>query len=372
MKKKRQHWVPKFYLNAFAIPETRNASEPRINALAMTGEISEMIQVATKNVANGAYLYSPVDEQGERDYTFENKLADLESTLSHLWSLLEKGCVPLTDGYRKGLALFVASLYLRHPRQQRIAHHNLEALHGAIEAHLETSSEYVEEFSFAHRKQVVNVSRHEYEEQKPKCDNDYHRFFVDSVDGGTGEIAKLLLNKRWNVIVSDSHNFITSDNPVCVTGPRDRSFGIATPGVSVNIPLTPDKYLVIDDNPGPCDRYVQIFNAKGDVTSPEAAFNFRTTGNAYRFIFGPKNLYNVLEEGLKFCDNIHNSDTESPYYALRSPEDGRLLRLGRNEPCWCESGKKYKHCHQPFERMIERDRESLMNFKRERVDLELP
>ena len=20
-------------------------------------------------------------------------------------------------------------------------------------------------------------------------------------------------------------------------------------------------------------------------------------------------------------------------------------KLGRNEPCWCESGKKYKHCH---------------------------
>lgn len=25
------------------------------------------------------------------------------------------------------------------------------------------------------------------------------------------------------------------------------------------------------------------------------------------------------------------------------PDDAR--RLGRNEPCWCGSGKKYKHCH---------------------------
>ena len=22
------------------------------------------------------------------------------------------------------------------------------------------------------------------------------------------------------------------------------------------------------------------------------------------------------------------------------------IKLGRNEPCWCGSGKKYKHCHQ--------------------------
>jgi preprotein translocase subunit SecA len=20
-------------------------------------------------------------------------------------------------------------------------------------------------------------------------------------------------------------------------------------------------------------------------------------------------------------------------------------KVGRNEPCWCESGKKFKHCH---------------------------
>ncbi|MFO7916450.1 MAG: SEC-C metal-binding domain-containing protein, partial [Anaerolineae bacterium] len=23
----------------------------------------------------------------------------------------------------------------------------------------------------------------------------------------------------------------------------------------------------------------------------------------------------------------------------------RLRELGRNDPCWCGSGKKYKHCH---------------------------
>ena len=27
------------------------------------------------------------------------------------------------------------------------------------------------------------------------------------------------------------------------------------------------------------------------------------------------------------------------------PEPEVLARWGRNETCWCGSGKKYKHCH---------------------------
>ncbi|HFQ95534.1 MAG TPA: hypothetical protein ENK30_03080 [Anaerolineae bacterium] len=29
------------------------------------------------------------------------------------------------------------------------------------------------------------------------------------------------------------------------------------------------------------------------------------------------------------------------------PEPEVLAKWGRNEPCWCGSGKKYKHCHMP-------------------------
>ncbi len=33
-------------------------------------------------------------------------------------------------------------------------------------------------------------------------------------------------------------------------------------------------------------------------------------------------------------------------------------KIGRNEPCWCRSGKKYKTCHQAFDEKIERIREA--------------
>jgi uncharacterized protein YchJ len=26
---------------------------------------------------------------------------------------------------------------------------------------------------------------------------------------------------------------------------------------------------------------------------------------------------------------------------------GSAHKLGRNDPCWCGSGKKWKHCHYP-------------------------
>jgi preprotein translocase subunit SecA len=28
-------------------------------------------------------------------------------------------------------------------------------------------------------------------------------------------------------------------------------------------------------------------------------------------------------------------------------ENGEKKKLGRNDPCWCGSGKKYKKCHYP-------------------------
>ena len=39
--------------------------------------------------------------------------------------------------------------------------------------------------------------------------------------------------------------------------------------------------------------------------------------------------------------NIHTNETESG----DKPQPKRVKKIGRNEPCWCGSGKKYKNCH---------------------------
>ena len=33
------------------------------------------------------------------------------------------------------------------------------------------------------------------------------------------------------------------------------------------------------------------------------------------------------------------------------------VKIGRNDPCWCGSGKKYKVCHQAFDDRIEKVRQ---------------
>lgn len=33
------------------------------------------------------------------------------------------------------------------------------------------------------------------------------------------------------------------------------------------------------------------------------------------------------------------------------------LKIGRNDPCWCGSGKKYKKCHEAFDTKVEQLRQ---------------
>ncbi len=40
---------------------------------------------------------------------------------------------------------------------------------------------------------------------------------------------------------------------------------------------------------------------------------------------------------------------DKPAKATRPDKPGKPLKLGRNDPCWCGSGKKHKDCHLPIE-----------------------
>jgi SEC-C motif len=40
----------------------------------------------------------------------------------------------------------------------------------------------------------------------------------------------------------------------------------------------------------------------------------------------------------------------TPFAGPRPPRPAGTRKLGRNAPCWCGSGKKYKRCHLPLER----------------------
>ena len=40
----------------------------------------------------------------------------------------------------------------------------------------------------------------------------------------------------------------------------------------------------------------------------------------------------------------HSSAQDDKIAAVRDPED-KNDKIGRNDPCWCGSGKKFKKCH---------------------------
>jgi|GEM_PF-385462 hypothetical protein len=55
---------------------------------------------------------------------------------------------------------------------------------------------------------------------------------------------------------------------------------------------------------------------------------------------GEDRIFREVERELGMLDKLGS---------LFSSKDERMpnVRPGRNEPCWCGSGKKYKKCHEP-------------------------
>src|SRR5579871_5291179 len=113
---KNQHWVPKFYLRYFATQDSRDSGQPKVWIFSNRHDDGEEKLTSVKNVCSKRFLYSPFKINGERDFGFEEKLSELESTLGPIWPSLAIGFVNLADEtLRKGLALFAAVMYLRTP-----------------------------------------------------------------------------------------------------------------------------------------------------------------------------------------------------------------------------------------------------------------
>ena len=74
---RRQHWVPRFYLDYFATPESRDTEEPLV--WAFSKEAGDPILISSRQVAAKNFLYSPKDQVGKRSPAMEKKLESLEA-----------------------------------------------------------------------------------------------------------------------------------------------------------------------------------------------------------------------------------------------------------------------------------------------------
>lgn len=287
-----QHWVPKFYLRYFATPETRQTASPQVWIFSKREADGDERLTNVRNVCAKRFLYTPSKEDGSRSWDLENRLGEVETLLSTRWPDFAEGYVALDDKHvRMGLSLFVAIMHLRNPA----AREEVERIHQAVvdackDAPLRPDG-------------TPDVELVEVNGQAPPVDtrdwhaycawgkNDHDRLFVDMVEAEAGNIARMLLEKRWSVVFSDKDVFVTTDKPVGMHHQQREKFGFGTYGTIVTFPLGPKRMLIMDDlHHEPANQYYPLQDGNA------GSFNMTTWHSGSRFMITGRPISDVLAE----------------------------------------------------------------------------
>lgn len=298
-----QHWVPQFYLREFSTPETRQAKEPQI--WIFSKQDSDGIERLTnvRNVCAKRYLYSPRDGSGQRSWEVDDKLQGVESLLAQIWSQVASDFINLrNESIRKALALFIATTHVRHPDNRRA----LQVLHQQIVEGFDKlpkkadGSPNVDRFTCKGEEFEMDTSG--WESFKKWGEDEHHQFFAETVRAESGNLAKILLKKRWSVVIAENEHFITSDRPVGVQHRSREVFGIGTTGAMVSFPLSPTRILVMDDqHQEPANQYYPL---KPDNVG---AFNYGIWHTGTRFMITGRPVSEVLSEIVGWAENERNA-----------------------------------------------------------------
>jgi len=298
---KHQHWVPQFYLNYFATPNSRQTDQPQVWIFSKHhGDPIEKL-TNVRNVCGKRYLYSPLDEDGERNWDLEEQLGNLESTLAQVWPMLADGDVDLENTtIRMGVSLFAAVMYIRNPEVRR----EVEEIHKVLLRFFESMPTNRDGIplvkSIEHKGRVQQFDPSGWHDYRTWGKNEHDRFFTDTVWSEAMYIAQLLMKKRWSVVCSDHDAFITSDRPVSLHHEELEVVGFGTSGVSIMFPLSPRRMLVMDDlYEEPANHY---WHLRGNI----AAFNFNVWRKSSRFLITGRPVGEVLYEILEHSDSLSN------------------------------------------------------------------
>lgn len=257
---KNQHWVPRFYLRHFATPGTREKDEAQIWMFSNEERDGDERLTNIKNVCTRRYLYSPTDDSGQRDWSLEEKLAELEADLALRWPTLATEFVDFGQAnIRRLVALFVSVMHLRSPDSL----HAVESIHSNLVSLYETAPKrpdgtpHVEVVDAHGKAKLLDTTG--WDQYRTAGANDHKRFFGAMIQSQAVRIAEYLITKRWCTLLADEDAFVTSDCPVSIQHPSRQVFGVATPGSIVVFPLTPRRLLVMDDRQEePPDQYYPL------------------------------------------------------------------------------------------------------------------
>jgi hypothetical protein len=296
-KAKKQHYVPRFYLKHFAIPETRTSKTPQAYIFGKGEDDPKVVSI--RDIAAQRYLYSPENEERSRSWETEERLSDLESIMAPIWPALANDYLDLyeNESIRKAISLFLATLLLRHPSQ--------------IDATKHAHTHVVRMFDKLPKDQngnplvshIINDGKEiefdpsEFEKYKSASKNSFHHDFVKSIHKDAIYTAVLLLEKRWSVILSDDPVFITTDKPVVIENQKCKPFGLKTKDTFVIFPLSPTRLLLMDDKHGePRGQYYPL------TDEGPGPYNLMLWRGAQNFMISARNTDLVCFEIIKWAD----------------------------------------------------------------------
>ena len=293
---KKQHWVPRFYLKQFAILETKDSKIPQIWTFSKKHhDPKEPALTSIIDVASNRYMYSPLDEQGNRDFSTEKKLADLEGLVSRIWPDICYDSLAFSDSVRKIIGLFLATIMLRDQKSFSIA----EKTHSKLRLFFDSLPKdnhgvpQINKFDYKGKKYDIHLS--DWQSFKRGSDNYIRQIFVDSINENAIQVAKILLGKAWSIRTFSKPILATSDAPFVMCNTTKETYGIGTEGTNVFFPLTPYRALEIGGN------------GKDNVCYPMVdkyahLINYLLWTNDCRFIYSHRNTDEVLLEIRNFVE----------------------------------------------------------------------
>ena len=159
--------------------------------------------------------------------------------------------------------------------------------------------------------------------------------FAENIHPGSLEIMRVLLAKRWSIIVADKPVFVTSDRPVACYHATKKRCLVGTPDADITFAISPTRMLLLDDRHwAPANRYYRLQDG------PDT-FNLISLWNAYRFVISHDEPLAILSRAVDW------GQSEAYHITMDSPL-WRGPKAGRNDRCPCGSGKKFKKMLRPL------------------------
>ena len=291
--------MPQFYLREFSTPETRHSKEPQVWIFSKNNSDGIERPANVRKICAKRYLYSPLDEIGERNWEVDDELERVESLLGQIWSEIASDFVDFGDeSIRKALSLFIATTHARHPDNLN-THKSIhqQIVHGLDKLPKNPDgSPNVD--CFICKGDEFDFDPSDWDSYKKWDENDHHRFFTKTIRMLSGNMAQKLLEKRWSVVFADNENFITSDKPVVIQHMSKEVYGYGTHGAIIGFPLSPTRVLIMDDqHHEPANQYYPL------KTKNLGAFNYDTWCAASRFMVTGRSVPEVLSEILEWAES---------------------------------------------------------------------